>query len=445
MYECVMHQVLPLVGECSGKFLLVLDGRIDEDRLGRAVRLSLEAEPILGCRFVDRKRRPLWERREDLDGIPLCEVVSCADGRPHIARFLATPIDTTRDPLVKIMVVRAASDTVCVKVPHEVADGPSMKDYFHLLFRLYHRLKDDPGYRPQPNPIGVRSLGEAFRRFSLWTRLRAIRKPKVMRVRGRGRWIFPPYGGDDQRHRCVYLLMKLPSGRAKLLEEYGLRRRAPVTAVLLAAFCLALRSIARPVNENAVAIGTTIDFRRLVAVERRSSTPGNVSAPVGLTAGVDGNWSFDELLKGLSAQLRQFAANPFRFRGGLDLALDLVERTVGVAVMRPFLRRMVNRASQRLRRSQRPLNCALINLGKLIPEYGEEAAAVVEAHFLGMAFYIGGIQISVSEFRESMTISVGFSNRFIEEQVLRRLLEELDRSLPCQVGTPAEIVSIKED
>ena len=46
--------------------ILSLDGRIDEKRLARAARLAADAEPLLGCRFVDHWFLPYWERRKDL-------------------------------------------------------------------------------------------------------------------------------------------------------------------------------------------------------------------------------------------------------------------------------------------------------------------------------------------------------------------------------------------
>ena len=101
-----VHHFMPLIGDISPKFLVTLDGRIDEDRLRTAVRLSFDVEPILGCRFVERVWRPAWKRREDLDEVALCEVVAGSDGGSCLAQFLGTPIDVTRDPLVKVMVVR---------------------------------------------------------------------------------------------------------------------------------------------------------------------------------------------------------------------------------------------------------------------------------------------------------------------------------------------------
>ena len=46
------------------------DGRMDETRLQRAVRLLLDAEPVLGCRLDAEAVPPVWRRIEGPERIP---------------------------------------------------------------------------------------------------------------------------------------------------------------------------------------------------------------------------------------------------------------------------------------------------------------------------------------------------------------------------------------
>ena len=39
-------------GDMQINCVVDLPGRVDEDRLGRAVRLLMDAEPVVGCRFI---------------------------------------------------------------------------------------------------------------------------------------------------------------------------------------------------------------------------------------------------------------------------------------------------------------------------------------------------------------------------------------------------------
>jgi NRPS condensation-like uncharacterized protein len=441
--DSLMHQVFSLLGDGSPKFLLTLDGRIDEDRLRKAVRLSLDAERILGCRFADRRFRPAWVRREDLDQIPLCDVISCADGMPCLAEFLWTPIDVTRDPLVKVRVVRAASDTVCIKVAHEVADGPSAKDYVHLLFQLYRRLKDDPGYRPPPNPTGVRSVSEVFRQVGFGERLRRLLKPRSARRprSGRGQWWFSRGNDGSSPQHGAYLLLKLPAERVALLKEYGWQRNATITAVLLAAFYLALRTLAQPLNEEAVEIQTSVDLRRFLPRERRSTTPGNVLTPVIFCLDGQGETTFDGYVGVFMKQLQEALLDPFRTIGGTGIVLDLMMRALGLPVVQILVRPLVRRGKKMLR-SLRSVCFCLINFGTLAPELGAAGEPrIVDGHFLGLAAQVGLLQFGVSDFQERITVSVGFSDRFVDQAAVRSLLEEMDRTLPY-FAEPAEITAI---
>ncbi|MDP8256323.1 MAG: hypothetical protein P9M14_11290 [Candidatus Alcyoniella australis] len=45
--------------------VLDLEGRIDRDRLAQAMRLLCDAEPVLGCRFVEHWAVPYWQRLSD--------------------------------------------------------------------------------------------------------------------------------------------------------------------------------------------------------------------------------------------------------------------------------------------------------------------------------------------------------------------------------------------
>src|SRR5947207_15718588 len=61
---------LRLLGDMQVHCVLAFDRHLDERRLARALRLALDAEPVLGCRFVPGVLRSHWLRRDDLDALP---------------------------------------------------------------------------------------------------------------------------------------------------------------------------------------------------------------------------------------------------------------------------------------------------------------------------------------------------------------------------------------
>jgi len=165
---------------CNQQIQCVIEvgGRVDEARLTRAVRLAYDAEPALGCRFVERRRGPFWQRRDDIDRLVLCTVKDCAsagDVAHGLDEFLLEPGDPRRDPLVRVRVLRGETDTACVKVDHIVADTGGAKDLIYLLCEIYERLGDYPGYEPAANARGDRSLRQVLERVSLPDKLRSLR------------------------------------------------------------------------------------------------------------------------------------------------------------------------------------------------------------------------------------------------------------------------------
>jgi NRPS condensation-like uncharacterized protein len=137
--------------------VMSLDGRLDEHRLKRVLRLLLDAEPVLGCRFVDDAVPPVWRRIEDLDALRLLDVRQSADPVADAAAFVAERFDQRVDPQVLAMLVRGPStDSLAVKVQHTAVDGGALKETLYLIGHIYRALGEQPDWTPAPNLDGVR-------------------------------------------------------------------------------------------------------------------------------------------------------------------------------------------------------------------------------------------------------------------------------------------------
>ncbi|HEY7390687.1 MAG TPA: hypothetical protein VH640_19375, partial [Bryobacteraceae bacterium] len=211
-------------------YVLKLEGRLDEARVRRAVRLAMDAEPVFGCRYVPRNK-PFWERRDDLDSIPLCEVLETTEVQRELERFAARPSDATRDPLVEIRIVRGASDSLCLKVSHVPADGAGGKELLYLIATLYRALEKNPSYRVAPN-LGVRGAGQLFRRFGWRRSLAAIAYPAL--TPPENIWRFPVGDLHDIGTR-TFAARRLDPVQSKALRDYAIDAGATLNDVLLAA------------------------------------------------------------------------------------------------------------------------------------------------------------------------------------------------------------------
>lgn len=137
--------------------VLSFDGRLDEMRLRRAIRLLLDAEPVLGCRFVADAAPPVWQRLDGIDAVHLLDVRTSDDPAAEAATFIAEPFDFTGDVQVLAALVRGPSaDVLAVKVSHVAMDGGALKETLYSIGDFYRILGEQPGWTPEPNLDGLR-------------------------------------------------------------------------------------------------------------------------------------------------------------------------------------------------------------------------------------------------------------------------------------------------
>lgn len=419
--------------------VLTLAGRVDESRLRAAMRRSLDAEPVLGCRLVDHWRRPYWQRREDLDSRLPCTLVETAQTSAEVARFVAARVDPCRDPLAQVRIVRDTHDTLCIKIAHEAADAPSARDYCRLLLATYQRLGGEPDYRPPVN-LGQRSMDGISERFTL--RQKAGHLWNLVRQRrallGGGSWLRPePAGsGTEQGH----LLMRIDAPRVDSLRQLGRECGATITSVVLAAFARALHAVLTPAGAGAACIGTTVDLRRFLPHERLPTAVSNIASPMGLWLDARSTPDFGALVRLVAGKL-EVLADPSTAPGVLPLVLlypvaNALFATIPFALQR---RRFFRRAAPRIVGSP-TFDAFLYNSGRLDAIADELGGLPVEDLYTCGPLGVGSAMfLEFNGFRGRLTIALRYSGRLVGQAPARRLLEELDRALPFSNGCPAAI------
>jgi NRPS condensation-like uncharacterized protein len=182
-------QILRLTTEigCGGPLMAVMtfEGRLDPTRLARAARLLLDAEPMLGCRFVTDRGRPYWRRRDDLDTAAWCFVRE-TDDLDAALRELMTPIPEHIERTFRLHLLRRPDgDTLVLWVTHQLADAFAIRECAGLLGEIYSRLRDEPNYRPETNPAAPMP-DSWMRTMSFGDTLRILRRDIADAREGRG-------------------------------------------------------------------------------------------------------------------------------------------------------------------------------------------------------------------------------------------------------------------
>lgn len=165
--------LLPLVSDVQIHCVLHFPQPLDAARLASAVRLSFDAEPVLGCNPLFDKDKLIWRRREDFTDAEYFQQERSEDTEAALKAFLCAPLDALRDPVAQARVI---GDTVlCLKVSHIVGYAAAVKNYAYRLAEIYRRLAQDPAYIPPVNH-GSRSLRQLARVFSVTDKLKIVRR-----------------------------------------------------------------------------------------------------------------------------------------------------------------------------------------------------------------------------------------------------------------------------
>lgn len=278
---------------------------LDAERLARALNLALEAEPILGCRFVEHWRKPYWEplQRDERER----ETLVVTDDQAEYLAFRDASIDTRVGPQVKACLYRSATgDRLLLKVAHVVADAGGVKEIADVVSSIYSRLAHEPDYRPQANASGERGLWQVMRNVP-W---HAYPRIYLSFLRGAVSRIVPhrmhacPLA-DGPRTSLDFPKQVLPVDRVANLAEYGRAHGAKLNDMILAAFFRALAEVGQWDGKTHHSVTTTVDLRRWHLPTGRAGTITNLSAFEYPDLGADLGDDFEATLTRVAALTRR--------------------------------------------------------------------------------------------------------------------------------------------
>jgi len=401
---------------------MTFDRPLNADRLARAVDLTLDAEPVLGCRYQRSWFRPRWVRlpAEHRNAFAL------TDDPEIYAAFRDADFDAERGPQIRVLLLRRdGRDTVLLKVNHMVADGGGVKDIAEVLANVYRSLARDAYYRPSPNLNGSRSAWQVFQLIPLrhYPRLYGEHLrltfnnllPRVSLVvpMNQAPVSTPRYA---RRH-----LDALPVAR---LKEYGRRFDATLNDILLAAFLRALIVWRNWDGRSCLRAQFTIDFRRYLPEERAVSIC-NLSAVEGVKLGRDPGATFADTLVRIAQQTRRSKS----FWPGLRLTFGTLwlTKVQPAAVLVATLRGLFH-----LGIKTKNMAPALTNMGPIRTERVTFDEAPAHAWLIPPpakpGVFIGG----VSGYAGTIDVSIGYYPEAISPEAIERFLDLLLAELPVQ-------------
>lgn len=236
--------------------VIAFDQDLDTDVLKKAVRLSLDAEPILRCQFIENDKQPYWQPFENPDEIQWFEFVQ-NDSRPAaIEQFLKSPF-YCEGQMLSVQLIRAKdNDTLCVKICHACSDAGGLKAYLQLLAEIYSSLLKDPQYKPEPNRKRRLDQKSYFEALGIKDPL-ALLDPKAQALPAT--WAFPYHGVESKE---IHNSMRRFAGDSfERIIAFGKSHAVTINTIILTTFFRGMFQLVKPPAGDDREICVTMDLR----------------------------------------------------------------------------------------------------------------------------------------------------------------------------------------
>lgn len=293
-----VNVVLEQFGDHVMHLVFAPEKMLDAERFSRALRLSLDAEPILGCRLVGGVITPRWLRWEahELDRFELCRVVAAVDVEEQLQAFLLQTMDCRVEPMVQARIFRSDHDVVCLNVSCVPIDGRGLLIYLERVFRIYDRLADTPHYIPPSSGFGLRSTDALVRYFRWWEVFSLLYfglRNQWQDRRTAHNWKFPVR--ESPRMARAFHHYQFQPATLDVIEAYRHQHGVTFNDILLAAFYHAMQRIIKPASGTVCCVLNTYDLRRYEKAPAPARV-ANYSSFVNCNVRLDRGLSFQSLI-----------------------------------------------------------------------------------------------------------------------------------------------------
>ncbi|MCP4351577.1 MAG: hypothetical protein GY795_39435, partial [Desulfobacterales bacterium] len=246
--------------------ILDFEGKIDQNRMKKALRLLLDAEPLLGCRFVKHWLKPCWYRlpEHELDSAALLEVAETDESVKEVESnaFFRTFIELEQGPQIKALLISGGKEErLILKIQHLMCDAGGFKTLLNLLFKIYGNLVENPEYTPVQNN-GSRSLRQVYSRFAFLDLLRIF-------WRGIIEYLILSYpfkclkypANRNNTGNLSYIFKRFPAARVSKINNYARQKGVTINDLFSSAL---LRAMVRQFNlsKGWLRLIGTVDLRR---------------------------------------------------------------------------------------------------------------------------------------------------------------------------------------
>lgn len=405
--------------------VMKLDGRLDFDKLKRAVRLSIDAEPVFKCRFIEDDS-PYWKPLENIGMVNFCLLEETGDIDQAVENFIRSSIDMDNDPMVRVKLIRSEKcDVLGFKVNHACCDGAGALEYIQLLANIYSIIDKENGvFIPEPRIGGRKDQDRLFAELG-------ITNPDSLFIPGSDisipMWSFPWEQSGSNTVRI--LVLRFPYGYVDTMSKYAKSRRVTVNDLILTAYYRAMLDMGLPIYGLPLEIPITIDLRRYLP-DHKTQAIRNFSGSVSTRLAMSLNEPFTETLHRVANMMKEVKKG----YPGLQSAIGL-ERIEKINFRDTLAYYQVSPESKRTS-SYCPLYCGdkcvptLSNLGyisKSLIKFGDNT--VIDAYIVPPVVRAPGILLMSCSYNSVLTLAFGYYKHTASRENMEKLLNKIKDEL----------------
>jgi len=391
--------------------VVTFDGILDEPRLRRALRLMLDAEPVLACRFEPDSKPPVWRRLDHIDEGSLLRLAQSSDPAADATSFVAESFDPRQGPQVLGALFRGeGGDTLAIKTAHVAVDGGALKEMLYLLGEAYRSLDVDPNWEPEPNLNGVRSP-RAKAGYREW--FAALRQSRV--VAPPTDWGDTDFVGDGS---AAYLSSAVEPMTFRAAAEQGRTVGATVNDIILTAYYRVLWRLLDPAAGDRTPLQVSCELRKHLP-EGTKTALSNISSAWSISLSRIEGEAFDATLKRVVESTTAWKRSGAGRAGAIAMPLlTSLTRRQGLGSLR---KQMVKGFSDATSGKGYPTltNIGIIDEGDL--DFG--GPRIADAWLLGP---IGSeVVLTASTYRDRLHLTLGAEAGAIEKHSRSKVVDEV--------------------
>lgn len=394
--------------------VVLFDRNLDEDIMKKAVRLSLDAEPVLGCRFIEDEKRPYWQRFEEPDEIPWFEFIQGDNEQETVEHFLKCPFALAGQQ-VNVRLIRAeGGDTLCIKICHACSDAKGLKEYLQLLAGIYSRLEEDSGFQPVPNK-GRRDQKHYFDALGIEEPL-ALFDPQAPFMPST--WAFPYHSYEIKEMRIS--MRRIRDEVYDRIKTFGKTHEVTVNTIITTAFFRSMFELIKPPVGEEMGICVTLDLRKAF-IGNPNQAICNLSVAMYPRIYRIEDEPFLETLKRVSGSIEELKSN----RAGLPdaLALEALWNNVDFSQALGQMQALV----QWLNETGKSYPF-LSNMGIIEPlKFGQTVAA--DAYLVAPTACAPGFMLAVSTYHRTLTLEVSYYEPAHRREDITAFIDLMEKEL----------------